>query len=137
MNPMEKQMFKDMAVDSIDQILPDDLTWEFIKSHPEYSWNFKVISGMDIITEDIVKSHPEIDWSYSSLSGNKNISWNFVKSNLNKPWDDIKLSRSIDFTDNIPEFCEIFKPSTTQLLKNKFIKKYLDELLINSQSSKN
>ena len=95
---------------------------KFILEHPDYEWDWDVISESDIITPNDMISHPELPWKYNDindpsidlylklillgytyrntkkLSSSKYIDINDVISNPDIPWDYDYLSMNPNIT---------------------------------------
>jgi len=41
-----------------------NVTWDIIQQHPEFEWDFAVLSNHPKITWDIIQAHPDKKWLY-------------------------------------------------------------------------
>lgn len=57
--------------------LSERLSFEYILSHPEFSWNIEILCFRDDLTKEIIIAHPDFPWDWEILS---------CSYNLDKKW---------------------------------------------------
>ena len=96
-----------------------NITVQFIREHPEYSWDWQqvtihkhikcedIFNNLDLpwvinmithnpnVTPDVVKQHPEIHWDFHALSLNENMQWADVQYFHDKNWNYNFLSQHL------------------------------------------
>ena len=85
--------------------LNPNITWDFIINHIEYGnwtingWHWYTISKKHV-TMDIVKSHPNFPWDFQVMSSSRNLSITIddVLENIELPWEWVALSRHPNMT---------------------------------------
>jgi hypothetical protein len=85
-----------------------NITWDIIKSNPDYPWVWKDVSSNPNITWDIIRDNPEIKWDWKIISRRKNITWDIIRSNSDYPWvwKDVSLNPNItwDIIKSNPQY---------------------------------
>ena len=77
--------------------------FDFIQTHLDKHWDWKLLSSNPNITMDIVEANPNKPWNWQWLSENPNITWDIVEANPNKPWSWNGLSKNPNITIDIVE----------------------------------
>jgi hypothetical protein len=67
-------------------IYRDESLGRFIKSHPEFKWDFGVLSRHPDLTLRVLEMFPDSDWDWSKIPFNRNFKWEWVQRLPNKPW---------------------------------------------------
>lgn len=96
-----------------------NIDWRFILTHPQFPWNFQVLSHHKCITQDVVAAYPKLPWGSFfcnsnfpfdkleeegvalSYSYNPAITWQLVAQNLHLHWDWTAVSARIEVTSDI------------------------------------
>ena len=60
---------------------------KFIEDHPEYPWNWELISHNPNITIKFIEAHPEYDWYWQGVSQNPNLTIKFIEAHPEYNWD--------------------------------------------------
>ena len=88
------------------------VSFDFIKSHPEYPWIPKLVTSNLTITEEIISNNPSYQWNYLELYKHPNISFNYILNNIIKPsknifidWNKLSMSAGTSLND-ILQYCD-------------------------------
>lgn len=99
-----------------------NISWEFIKNHPDYAWNPEFVSLNPNIIWETIENNPDYAWDYYSLSKNPNITWEIVQKNPGYAWDYVILyDRLVRWADNAPPECEGDYTSLDEVVWSDFI----------------
>ena len=55
---------------------------EFIEAHPDYEWDWYLLSMNPNLTIKFIEEHPQYDWNWEYVSGNPNLTLELLKSIL-------------------------------------------------------
>ena len=77
------------------------ISTSFINSHPEYDWNWNLLSYNFYISSQLVKSNPDKSWNWYEMSLNPNLTIEFIEAHPNKPWDWDYISHNYFTYDDI------------------------------------
>lgn len=71
-----------------------NVTWDIIKSNPDFAWKYDKLSIHRNITFEIICNNPDKPWDYGYLSANPNVTWEIICNHPKIPWDYAKMSKN-------------------------------------------
>lgn len=78
-----------------------NITMEIVDRHPEYNWDWRVLSAHKNVTWDDIYCRPNRPWDIGWMSRNPNITWDIVGHNLHLNWDWNALSAHPNMTKSV------------------------------------
>jgi len=95
-NPLFTSDMVEKYIDKYENHISDlcersQISTSFINNHPEYDWNWNLLSYNFYISSQLVKSNLDKSWNWEILSERSIIGLDIIESNLDKPWNWSKI----------------------------------------------
>jgi len=90
---------KELAWGHISRWMP--LTIEFVKKHPEYKWDYALLSANPSLILNDILENTDISWRLDFFSSNVNLPLWYVRENMDLPWNwyNISCNKGITMMD--------------------------------------
>ena len=100
--------------------------FDFIQTHLDKHWDWKLLSSNPNITMDIVEANPNKPWNWQWLSENPNITWDIVLIYHDIPWNwDAFSSHEFNKEKQLFELRVAHQKFVQEHLFEEFVKAYM------------